>query len=387
MKKRLAIVSSHPIQYNAPLFARLTLSEKVELKVFYTFSKGKDEIFDKDFGKHIKWDIPLFEGYNYEFVENLSPDPGLHHFRGVINPELVNRINLFKPDAILVYGWNYQSHLKVMRHFKGRVPVYFRGDSTIIDEKKGLKTLMRRILLRWVYSHADGAFYVGTNNKKYFLAHGIKEDKLFFAPHAIDITRFRTNDESMERAAEWRKGLGIHKHNILLLFAGKFEPKKDPVTLVKAFLQINNPALKIVLAGSGVLEDELRHLARHNNRVIFLPFQNQTAMPALYAMADIFVLTSKGPGETWGLAVNEAMAAGKPILVSDKVGCAADLVRNGYNGLIFKAGNLQDLVDKIDRMTSSKENLVNMGNFSSEMIGSWSYDEVCRSIEDKISQI
>ena len=386
MKKRLAIISSHPIQYNAPLFILLSHSELIDLKVFYTFSQGKEQVFDKDFGKQIKWDIPLLEGYSYEFAENISSRPGLDHFRGIINPGLTKAIAQWKPDAILVYGWNYHSHLKVMRHFKGRVPVYFRGDSTLLDEQGGMKSILRRILLKWIYSHVDGAFFVGTNNKKYFLAHGFKEEELFFAPHAIDVRRFSIDKELEEKATIKREELGIGKDETVILFAGKFEPKKDPLSLVRAFKKHEKAGVRLLLVGNGILEDELRKLAGNDRRILFLPFQNQSAMPAVYAMADLFVLPSQGPGETWGLAVNEAMAAGKAILASNKVGCSADLIREGRNGYVFEAGNLTDLEKKLSDLLSSTDILREMGRNSREMISSWSYEHVCKSIVDQVTK-
>ncbi|RYG43910.1 MAG: glycosyltransferase family 1 protein, partial [Chitinophagaceae bacterium] len=82
--KRLAIVVTHPIQYYAPVFQALTASKQVELKVFYTWGEGSVKKFDPDFKKVIEWDIPLLEGYAYEFLTNKSSDPGTHHFRGII---------------------------------------------------------------------------------------------------------------------------------------------------------------------------------------------------------------------------------------------------------------------------------------------------------------
>ena len=181
--------------------------------------------------------------------------------------------------------------------------------------------------------------------------------------------------------------MGIEDHEMVVMFAGKFEPKKDPVSLIRAFEQLDKPGTRLIMVGNGALESELRILAGNNNRIHFLPFQNQSMMPAIYGMADLFVLPSKGPGETWGLAVNEAMAAGKAILASNKTGCAVDLVRSGQNGYVFEAGNLNDLTEKLDKLLSSPGSLKIMGRVSKVMIASWSYDAVCESIESQISKI
>ena len=169
--KKLAIITTHPIQYNAPLFALLKKRMNVHPKIFYTW--GEDvlkEKFDPGFGRSIKWDIPLLNGYEYTFVKNVAKSPGSHHFLGIDNPDLIKEIIAWDADAILVFGWAFKSHLRAMRHFKGKIPVLFRGDSTILDQFGRLKHFARTTLLRWVYRHIDTALYVGEANKLYFLA-------------------------------------------------------------------------------------------------------------------------------------------------------------------------------------------------------------------------
>src|SRR5271165_3204518 len=164
-KRKLAIVSTHPIQYYAPVFRALAASGEIDLRVFYTWSQAATEgVFDSGFGADVKWDIPLLDGYAYQFVPNVAkrPDPG--HFAGLNTPTLVREIEAWRPDAVLVYTWNSRSHLQALRHFKGRIPVMFRGDSTLIDERPWWRALLRRIFLTWVYSHVDIAIAVGTHN-------------------------------------------------------------------------------------------------------------------------------------------------------------------------------------------------------------------------------
>src|SRR5690348_3841680 len=105
------------------------LNEKgqVDIKVFYTWGEGVlQNKFDPGFGKNIKWDIPLLDGYEYKFVENVASDPGSHHFRGINNPTLIKDIKDWEANVILVYGWNFKSHLSCLRYFHNKIPVYFR---------------------------------------------------------------------------------------------------------------------------------------------------------------------------------------------------------------------------------------------------------------------
>ncbi|QEC77909.1 glycosyltransferase family 4 protein [Mucilaginibacter ginsenosidivorax] len=368
---RLAVITTHPIQYYAPIFK--LLAGRIDLKVFYTWGDGAQQKFDPGFGKTVTWDIPLLEGYDYDWVKNTAPDPGSHHFKGIINPGLTNQIEAWQADAILVYGWAYDSHLKAIRHFKNKIPVYFRGDSTLLDVKTGAKQLLRSFFLRWVYSHVDHALYVGSNNCAYFKKYGLKGRQLSFAPHAIDNDRFAA--ERTEEASKIRSGLGIKPGDVLILFAGKFEEKKSPLLLLNAFLTLNMPNTHLLFVGNGILEGALKTAAGKNNHIHFISFQNQLAMPALYQACNLFCLPSQGPGETWGLAVNEAMAAGKPVLVSDKCGCAADLVNPGVTGEVFETGDISSLTKKLCWLVEDKNRLTILGHNAAAEITNWSFSK------------
>ncbi len=350
--KKIAIISSHPIQYNAPLFAMLSKEENIDLRVFYTW--GEDALnakYDPDFQKTIKWDIPLLEGYNYQFLENTSKEAGSHHFSGIVNPTLTQEIESWGADIVWVWGWSFNSHLKALRYFKRKKELWFRGDSTLIDEPQGLtiKKILRRIFLRWIYSHVDKAFYVGTHNKEYYIRHGLKESQLVYAPHAIDNKRFEDIDgELNEKALLWRRSLGIQDDQKVLLFAGKFEPKKNPKFIISEIEKLADiRQFKVILVGNGPLEAELKSIA--NDRCIFLPFQNQKIMPLVYRMGDIFILPSTGPGETWGLAINEALASGIPVIASSKCGGAINLINKGSGVIIdiFKSNILDKAIKQI----------------------------------------
>ena len=372
-KTRLAIIQTHPIQYYSPLYRRMAENPVFDFKVFYTWPQAADGFFDPKFKTVVKWDIPLLEGYDYEMVKNISRNPGSQRFFGVINPDLLSAVEQWQPDAVLIIGWKHYSHLRAMMHFKGRIPVLFRGDSTLLDEQPGMKQKLRRFVLKSVYRYVDYALYVGTENKKYFLAHGLVPEQLVFFPHAVENGRFYDPDGIKQRQAlEWRQKLGIKPEDLTFIYAGKFEPKKNVSLLVQAFRRLKGENLRLILVGSGERERLLRQLAAADNRIVFLPFQNQSRMPLVYRLADVFVLPSAW-GETWGLAINEAMASGRAVLVSDRVGCAADLVKSGINGYIFQSGNQQDLAEKMQLFSVEKAR--RMGRESREIIEDWSYQK------------
>lgn len=380
---KLAIVSTHPVQYNAPLFALLAASTKFSVKVFYTWSQSqKGAKYDPGFGKDIEWDIPLLEGYGYLFVDNTSNDPGTHHFKGIVNPGLNNAIAQWKPDALLVYGWSFVSHLKCIRYFHNKIPVFFRGDSTLLDEKPGIKKMLRRLFLRWVYSKIDYALYAGSNNKQYFLQHGVTADRLVFCPHAIDNDRFADrNALYQQKATEKKAALGFDDNCLVLLFAGKLEQKKNPFFLLGLAKQIPDERLRILIVGNGALENELKEKAAGDNRIQFIDFCNQSQMPVIYRMADVFILPSQGPGETWGLAANEAMASGLAVMLSAKAGGAADLVCENENGISFDPGDIGKCKAFIDRMLNDKSFLKKAKQASLKKIMGFTYQLTVEQVE------
>lgn len=381
---RLAIITTHPIQYYAPVFNLLHERGNIHIMVFYTWGELSQKKHDPGFGRTIQWDIPLLDGYPYTWIKNISVSPGTHRFNGIITPDLITKVNEWQPDALLVFGWAWQSHLKAIRYFKGRIPVYFRGDSTLLDTRGGLKDLAKYIFLKWVYRHLDHAFYVGTNNQTYLKKYGFNDNGLTFAPHAVDNERFATDKH--DEAIALREKLGIDENDILILFAGKLEEKKSPIELLIAFLALKKTGLHLLFVGNGPIENELKSIAAEVRNVYFLNFQNQSAIPAIYQACDLFCLPSKGPGETWGLAVNEAMACHKAILASDKVGCAIDLVKPGLNGAIFRSGDIEDLKDCLDLLTRSKFRLKEMGQNSASIIKDWSFINIVRAIEGRLLQ-
>ena len=380
--KQLAIITTHPIQYYAPVFKLLHQRQQINIKVFYTWGEDAVKKYDPGFNKEIEWDIPLLDGYPFEWVVNIALQPGSHHFNGIINPDLNEQIKQLNPDAILVLGWAYNSHLKAMRYFKNKIPVYFRGDSTLLDEQKGIRAVLRTIYLKWVYRHVDHAFYVGTNNKAYFKKYGLRENQLSFAPHAIDNERFGI-DRSVE-AMDLRNSLGLSPTDLLILFAGKFEEKKNPLLLIDAVLQLEMMNCHLLFVGNGVLETELKKKVQQADNIHFKDVQNQTYMPVIYQACDLFCLPSKGPGETWGLAVNEAMACGKAILASDKVGCAIDLIKDNDNGAIFASGDINDLKQKLKTLIKSPEELRGYGVNSLNRIKDWNFTNIAVAIESKL---
>jgi glycosyltransferase involved in cell wall biosynthesis len=378
---KVVFVISHPIQYYVPLLQGLSSNAKIDIHVLYTWGKESMIKFDPGFNKVIEWDLPLLDGYNYEFLENVAADPGTHHFKGIDNPSIVNRIIDLKPDKLVLFGWSFKSHLKVLRKFSNKIPIYFRGDSHLLNDSGTIKSSLRRIYLTWLYSHVDYAIAVGTQNRRYYQRMGLKDHQILFAPHAIDDQRFLRNIENDRNAAiAWRNELTIPDEHILFIYVGKFEYRKNLQTLISAKLNLKDHKCSLVLVGNGPDEQELKEMAKVDKNIHFIDFVNQAKIASVYRMADVFVLPSIS--ETWGLGINEAMSCGLAVIASDRVGSAIDLVQQ--NGFIFRN---QDVSDLSDKMMYCVENKLELNNFKAEslkIIKDWSLNTLISKFEQAL---
>jgi glycosyltransferase involved in cell wall biosynthesis len=374
---KLAIVATHPIQYYAPWFARLAQQAGLALRVYYLWDFGVTSKLDLGFQAPVQWDVPLLEGYEHEFVENRSANPGTAGYFGLWNPALPSRVRAWGPDAVLLTAYNFASIGNLLlRWGRGDPPLLFRGDSHRLMPRRGMAEAFKRRLIAAVFRRFGGVLYVGSANREYFTLHAVADERLFFSPHAVDNDRFLAAREAAEAGAtEWKRSLDIPADHRVILFAGKFEEKKRPLDLLRAFLDARLERASLLYVGSGRQEAELRAAAAGQPNVFFAPFRNQTLMPTTYAACDVFVLPSFGPTETWGLAVNEAMCMGRPVIVSDHVGCARDLVASDETGLVFPAGSVAALADALRDALSDPARLRQWGERGRERIRAYSYRE------------
>ena len=224
-----------------------------------------------------------------------------------------------------------------------RIPTFLRCETHLGLRRSALKSLLRRPLIGTYYRRLDGVLAIGSANREFYRAIGIPERRIFDMPYAVDNRRFMTGARLADgERKELRAGFGVHDDRPIVLYAAKFQRRKRPDDLLRAAARLNREGVifHLVMVGSGEMETELRALAQHLglSNIHFAGFVNQAALPRVYAACDVFVLPSEN--EPWGLAVNEAMCAGLPIVASSEIGCVPDLVHDGRNGRTFVAGDV-----------------------------------------------
>lgn len=349
---RLAIVSSHPIQYYAPLFRRLAAT--VDVQVLFAHNPTGEDQARAEFGKAFDWDVDLTSGYEHVFMKNVASDPGLHHFAGCDTPGVRQRLADGQFDAVLLMGWHLKSYLQGLYAAKRLgLPVLVRGDSQLDTPRSIVKRIAKSVMYPPFLRCFDVALYVGARSRAYYVHYGYPEARLFHSPHCIDAEWFASRAGSDERTRV-RAELGVDERTTLMLFAGKLVSRKRPLDLIDAaaMARATGCAIEILIVGEGPLREAVEAHARDLGiRLHMLGFRNQTEMPAAYAACDGLVLPSEN--DTWGLVANEALACGRPIIVSDACGCSPDLAADGCAGRSFPTGDVRALAAAISAVASS----------------------------------
>jgi glycosyltransferase involved in cell wall biosynthesis len=306
------------------------------LHVFFAHQTTPEEQARAGFEEPFSWDVDLLCGYPHTFLRNVSARPGTDCFDGCNTPELAVRLRDGGFEAVLVMGWYLRSFVQASwaaRRLGLRILV--RGDSHLETPRSMPKTLAKELVYPVALRAFDAILYVGQKSKEYYRHFRVPAERLFFSPHCVDNDWFRSR-ATPEAGIALRAKCDIPSDAKVVLFAGKLIPLKRPLDIVQAVVKLRQSSVNahVLIAGSGALETEIAGRAHSLEvPVHFLGFQNQSQMPAAYAASDALVLPSVR--ETWGLVANEALACGKPIVVSDAVGCAPDLAGDGSAGQVF----------------------------------------------------
>jgi glycosyltransferase involved in cell wall biosynthesis len=355
---RLAVITTHPIQYQCPVWRRLASRPEVVLKVFFASDCSVRGYHDAGFARQVQWSVPLLDGYEHAF---LGSGPVSRWTTGpMLGARSLSRsLRVFRPDVCLLNAYSpllYWHALGVCR--LAGVPVLLRAEATDVDRHRGgLHRCIRDLSLRWFYSGVARCLAIGVNSRAHYVRLGVGPERIGFAPYCVDTDLF-ARQYSSRIPGKLRERLALSGDSVVVLFSGKLIPKKDPLTLLKAVASqpaIADRPVHLVFLGDGPLRLELEAQAAASapGRVHFLGFQQQESLGDVYADADMLVLPSVYE-ETWGLVVNEALQFGVPCVVSDRVGCAPDLIAPGRTGEVFAHGDVGSLRDAIVRLAASK---------------------------------
>jgi glycosyltransferase involved in cell wall biosynthesis len=380
----IAVVNSHPIQYFAPLYAYLNAATDVDVTVLYCTDIGLRRTGVTGFGQSFVWDIDLLHGYESIFLGRRARVRNAGGFFSLIVPEIWTEIRSGKYDAVIIHGHRYAVYwLALLAAKVSGVKVMMRCETHLGLKRGRWKRLLRRPLIGMLCLLCDRLLAIGTANRHFYRDLGVSEGKINLVPYTVDNERF-IQASCLSDAERLRKldALGVAPDKPVLLYASKFQRRKHPDDVLRAAAELRKRGTEftLLMVGDGEMRNDLEQLARelHLDDVVFAGFINQSILPTIFGVSDVFVLPSED--EPWGLIVNEVMCAGLPIVVSDEVGCVPDLVVHGDNGFLFKAGDVAGLVDALQPLLADSRLRQRMGLRSRERIGSWSYEQCLKGL-------
>ena len=349
-RRRLGVLLTHPVQYFTPLFRQLATEPGLDLTVYYAHRPTAEEQ-GAGFGVAFEWDVDLIGGYDARFLRNVSANPSAGGYAGYDTPEIAEIVRRERFDAFLVMGWHAKSYWQAMRAGWGnRTPMLVRGDSQLGPGRPSIRAWARMLTHRQFVPRFAACLAVGIRSEEYFRFYGAR--RIVRSPHFVDNERFERGARDTDVAAI-RGRWGVPADALVVAFVGKLMPVKRPLDLLEAVAASGRRDVHVVFVGEGELRESCRGAAsRLGVPTTFAGFHNQSELPAAYAAMDALALPSGS--ETWGLVVNEAMACGRPALVSTAVGCAPDLVREGETGFTFDAGNVASFASRVSALASDR---------------------------------
>jgi glycosyltransferase involved in cell wall biosynthesis len=380
----LAILTTHPIQYQVPIWQALAKDGRVPFEVWYLTDFGVKPSLDWQFGKTFSWDIDTLSGYPYRFVQKAEGIRPGRVWKCRLHERLRDRLHQSGATALWIQGWQVVAYWQAAREAAAAgVELWLRGESNDLAPPPPLwKRPLKQLALRQLLGRVDRFLYIGAANKRLYQQFGVPDARLYSAPYAVDNERFAGQALALRpQRMELRRQWGIGDDVFCVLFCGKFIKKKRPLDLVEAARSLMASGrlrnIHLLFVGSGEMDGELRQScqvvydidtagarARESAistgspsvlpRASFTGFLNQTEISRAYVAADCLVLPSDH-GETWGLVVNEALASGLPCLVSDACGCAEDLAGPQFS---FPLGDVGVLATKLEKLHASMPNCV-----------------------------
>ena len=392
---RLAYLVSHPIQYQAPLLRRIAREPDIDLTVLFGSDFSLRGYKDEGFGVEVAWDVPLLDGYRSEFLPRLrdtgTVSPLSPISRGILR-RLQNTDGSPAFDALWVHGYaSFNALHAILAASALGIPVLLRAESWLADRPRNALTLAAKHLFLHLLRPAIAATLpIGSRNGEYWAHYFGPDMPQFLMPYAVDNTWF-ANRAAAADIPSLRAHLHLAPGRPIILFASKLQPRKHADHLLEAYARLcsanTEPRPYLLIAGDGEQRGQLEARARELalDSIRFLGFRNQSELPALFALADVFVLPSRH--EPWGLIVNEAMAAGCAVVVSDEVGAHADLITPGVEGFVFPVGDIDALTTALSNVLSTRQQAERMGQAAKARIATWDFEADVRGLRSALAHV
>lgn len=338
--------------------------EEFDFHVIYNNTDQQD-YHDFELGKKVGWGFNLYEGYSY-FIANKND----------IVSSVATVLDREQYDFIILNGYkNSYAGLPELCKQKN-IPIALRIDS-VLHNLSPLKKFVKRIYLPFVYRKFDYFFAVGSETRRFLNWLGIKNERISYFSYSVDEGWFREKANDTEKVNALKKRLGIHEEKVLLSVA-KFVSRESPWDILKAFEQLNDPNLVLILVGDGEEREALEAYAGRIPylKIIFTGYVPYQELGYYYGIIDIFIHAARN--EPWGVSVHEALSCGCTVITSDKVGSSKDLIVEGKNGFTYAFGDAEKLAQAIEsslKIDSGEKSITNKA-----ILNEWGYPKMLSEI-------
>ena len=383
-KLRVLVVASHPVQYTVPILRLLAKHPRLDLLVAYCSLRGAETAYDAEFGREVKWDVPLLDGYEWTHVPNQGS--GDESFWGLNNPGLREVIRDGKFDAVICHTGYLRASFWIAKRAakKARAAFLFGTDASTLDARDGKawKRMVKQVAWPLLFRIADQILVPSTAGVELMRSLGIASERITLTPFVADNDWWLKQSAQVNRKAT-RDSWNVTDRELVVLFCAKLQPWKRPLDVLRAFARLHISEAVLVFAGEGPQRVEIETEATAlgiASRVRFLGFVNQSGLPAVYSSADLFVLPSEY--DPCPVVVCEAMLCGCPAVISDRIRGRFDLVRSGETGEIFSCGDVQALADIMRKLLEQRSLLSTMSEKARRRMETWTpYENVTATVE------
>jgi glycosyltransferase involved in cell wall biosynthesis len=352
-----------PTPYRSPLLDRVAARPEIDLTVVYSAQTVARRT----------WKVEV--GHRAVFLRGI-PLPGvrpvLRHDYPVV-PGVWPLLNRLSPAAVVVSGWStFASQAGMLWCRRHHIPYIVVVESHDRDVRSGWRRLVKRSIVPRFLAGASGVLVTGTLARESMLRWGVPPERIRVFANTVDVEAFAESARDLEpRRAEVRDAQGIPHDACVALSVCRLVPEKALDVFLEATARV--PGLVPVVAGEGPERAALERLAHDLGLpAVFLGDVAWDEIAGLYAAADIFVLLSRH--EPWGVVVNEAAACGLPLVLSDTVGAAWDLLRSGENGFVVEPGDVAAAAEALAALATDEARRARAGARSRELASAWGYD-------------
>jgi glycosyltransferase involved in cell wall biosynthesis len=363
MTRRLLILTEIISPYRIPLFNALARHPDAELHVVFMAETDPQLRQWRVYKEEIK--------FSYEVLPSWRKRVG--GYNALLNRGVGRALSAFAPDVILCGGYNYLASWQALLWAKvHKVPLLLWSESHR-HELRRVRPLVE--FLKDEFLHRCNGFVVpGQMAREYIRGREIKDDIIFTAPNAVENDLFAAAAADARRNARERR-MELTLPDRYFLFAGRLVREKGVFELLSAYAKLDEQIRRqvgLVFVGDGASRQELEEQAAGISPGVirFAGFAHREQLAAHYALADVMVLPTYT--DTWGLVVNEAMACGSPVILSRAAGCAADLLKENWNGLLIPPRDVPSLASAMKSIASQPDLRAKMAANSLDQISHYS---------------